>query len=150
MGAAAARASAWNGRADYVQRANDEVCLLVQAETVTAIENLAAICALDGVDGVFIGPADLAASMGHLGNPNHPDVQATIDAAIRTIVASGKAAGTLTGDVEQARRFLALGATFVAVGLDVSLMMGALRQRAAQFLGGPAPAASASTLGGPY
>ncbi len=146
VGAAAARASAWNGRADYVQHANDGVCLLVQAETVTAIENLAAICALDGVDGVFIGPADLAASMGHLGNPNHPDVQATIDAAIRTIVASGKAAGTLTGDVEQAKRFLALGATFVAVGLDVSLMMGALRQRAAQFLGGPAPAASS----GPY
>jgi 4-hydroxy-2-oxoheptanedioate aldolase len=146
VGAAAARASQWNGHADYVQHANDGICLLVQAETVAAIQHLDAICAVDGVDGVFIGPADLAASMGHLGNPAHPDVQAAIEGAIATIVASGKAAGTLTGDVAQARRYLALGATFVAVGLDVSLMMGALRQRAGEFLGRPAQGVSS----GPY
>ncbi len=146
VGAAVARASRWNGRSDYVQHANAEVCLLVQAETVTALQNLSAICAVDGVDGVFIGPADLAASMGHLGNPGHPDVQAAIDQAIRTIVASGKAAGTLTGDVKQARHYLSLGATFVAVGLDVSLMMQAVRQRAAEFLDLAPPAPTS----GPY
>ncbi|WP_228160514.1 4-hydroxy-2-oxoheptanedioate aldolase [Marinobacter bohaiensis] len=133
VGAAVARASRWNGRADYVHHANEEVCLLVQAETVTALENLEAICAVDGIDGVFIGPADLAASMGHLGNPAHPEVQDAIDEAIRRIVASGKAAGTLTGDIEQARRFLSLGATFVAVGLDVTLLMQSVRQRAFEF-----------------
>jgi 4-hydroxy-2-oxoheptanedioate aldolase len=75
-----------------VDLANGEICLLVQAETRTAMDNLEAICAVDGVDGVFIGPADLAASMGHRGNPGHPEVQAAIEGAIRTIVASGKAA----------------------------------------------------------
>ncbi|ANG64443.1 2,4-dihydroxyhept-2-ene-1,7-dioic acid aldolase [Marinobacterium aestuarii] len=147
VGAAVARASRWNGRADYVLHAADEVCLLVQAETVRALENLEAICAVDGVDGVFIGPADLAASMGHLGNPGHPEVQAAIERAIATIVASGKAAGTLTGDVEQARRFLALGATFVAVGLDVSLLMQAVRRRAAEF---DLQAAAPAPVNGPY
>lgn len=133
VGAGVARVSRWNARPDYVHQANEEVCLLVQAETTTALQHLESICAIDGVDGVFIGPADLAASMGHLGNPGHPDVQAAIEDAIQRIVATGKAAGTLTGDVEQARRFLALGATFVAVGLDVTLMMQAVRQRAADF-----------------
>lgn len=116
-----------------MQYANDEACLLVQAETTIALDNLEAICAVEGVDGVFIGPADLAASMGHLGNPGHPKVQAAIEAAIHTIVACGKAAGTLTSDVDQARRFLELGATFVAVGLDVTLLAQAVRQRAADF-----------------
>ncbi|MGY6565100.1 4-hydroxy-2-oxoheptanedioate aldolase [Halomonas sp. KM-1] len=133
VGAGVARVSRWNGRPDYVQYANDEACLLVQAETTIALDNLEAICAVEGVDGVFIGPADLAASMGHLGNPGHPKVQAAIEAAIHTIVACGKAAGTLTSDVDQARRFLELGATFVAVGLDVTLLAQAVRQRAADF-----------------
>ncbi len=138
--------SRWNGRPDYVQHANQEVCLLVQAETTIALDNLEAICAVEGVDGIFIGPADLAASMGHLGNPGHPKVQAAIEAAIHTIVACGKAAGTLTGDAGQARRFLELGATFVAVGLDITLLAQAVRQRAADFdlhMG-------AQSTGGPY
>lgn len=133
VGAAVARASRWNARPDYVHHANDEVCLLVQAESVTALRNLESICAVDGIDGIFIGPADLAASMGHLGDPGHSEVREAIDSAIRTIVACGKAAGTLTGDVAQARHFLSLGATFVAVGLDVTLLMQAVRQRAAEF-----------------
>ncbi len=113
--------------------ANGEICLLVQAETRTAMDNLEAICAVDGVDGVFIGPADLAASMGHRGNPGHPEVQAAIEGAIRTIVASGKAAGTLTGDASLARRYLELGATFVAVGIEVTLMVQAARKLAGDF-----------------
>jgi 4-hydroxy-2-oxoheptanedioate aldolase len=133
VGAAVARASRWSARREYLHVANDEVCLLVQAESVTALANLERICAVDGVHGVFIGPADLAASMGHRGNAGHPDVQAAIDKAIRTIVASGKAAGTLTGDLTLARRYLDLGASFVAVGIDVLLLAGGARNLAGQF-----------------
>lgn len=127
VGNAIARASRWNARTDYLAVANDETCLLVQAESTTALANLAAICAVDGVDGIFIGPADLAASMGHRGNANHPEVQAAIEGAIKTITASGKAAGILTGDVAQARLYLALGCTFVAVGVDVLVYANAAR-----------------------
>lgn len=133
VGSAIARASRWNARADYLDEANDEVCLLVQAETATALRNLESICAVDGVHGVFIGPADLAASMGHRGNSGHPEVQAAIEQGITTIVASGKAAGILTADAALARRYLALGATFVAVGVDVSLLAQATRRLAEDF-----------------
>ncbi len=133
VGAVIARVSRWGARADYLDQADDEICLLVQAETATALRNLDAICAVDGVDGVFIGPADLAASMGHRGNPGHPEVQAAIDAGIRRIVASGKAAGILSGDVAQSRHYLALGARFVAVGVDVLLLAQAARRLAGEF-----------------
>jgi len=132
VGSAIARASRWNARTDYLAVADDETCLLVQAESATAMANLAAICAVDGVDGVFIGPADLAASMGHRGKANHPEVQAAIEAAIKTISASGKAAGILTGDVAQARHYLALGCGFVAVGVDVLVYANAARALAAE------------------
>jgi len=148
VGAAVARASRWAARKGYLDEANDEVCLLVQAESATALKNLRAICAVDGVHGVFIGPADLAASMGHRGNPGHPEVQAAIDDAIRTITASGKAAGTLTGDPAAGRRYLELGARFVAVGIDVTLLAQATRKLAAEF--GVASVAPAGTAKGPY
>jgi 4-hydroxy-2-oxoheptanedioate aldolase len=137
VGSAVGRASQWSARTDYLDAADDEVCLLVQAETVQALDNLASICEVDGVHGVFIGPADLAASMGHRGRPGHPEVQAAIEGAMRTIVASGKAAGTLTSDPKLARRYLELGCTFVAVGVDVLLYAGAARKLAADFLGAP-------------
>ena len=145
VGAAVARASRWGLRRHYLDEADGETCVLVQAETVTALRNLASICAVDGVDGVFIGPADLAASMGHRGDPTHPEVQAAIDAAVRTIVASGKAAGTLTGDAALARHYLSLGASFVAVGIDVTLLAQATRRLAADFeLSPPQPAPTGS------
>lgn len=147
VGAAVARASRWSARAGYLDEANDEVCLLVQAESVTALKNLDAICAVDGVHGVFIGPADLAASMGHRGNPAHPEVQAAIEDAIRRISASGKAAGILTGDEAQARRYLAVGARFVAVGIDTSLLAAATRGLAQRF---GVAAASTARPNGPY
>ena len=140
VGSAIARASRWSLRADYLDVADDEICLLVQAESVTALKNLSAIAAVEGVDGVFIGPADLAASMGHRGKPGHPEVQAAIEGAIRTIVGAGKAAGILTSDTQLARHYLSLGATFVAVGVDVSLYAQAARRLAADFLGAQAPA----------
>ncbi|MDP9962899.1 4-hydroxy-2-oxoheptanedioate aldolase [Variovorax paradoxus] len=147
VGSAVGRASQWSARTDYLNVADDEICLLVQAETVTALQNLEAICAVDGLDGVFIGPADLAASMGHRGNPVHPEVQAAIEQAMRTIVAAGKAAGTLTSDPQLARRYLELGCTFVAVGVDLLLFASAARKLAADFIDtvqAPAPTSRAA------
>ncbi|MFX7887049.1 aldolase/citrate lyase family protein, partial [Acinetobacter baumannii] len=89
VGSALARASRWNRVDDYLRRANAEMCTLVQVETTESLAHLDAILAVDGVDGVFIGPGDLAASMGHLGEPGHPEVRKTIDDTIRRIVASG-------------------------------------------------------------
>ena len=134
VGSAVGRASLWSQRTDYLDVADDEICLLVQTETVRAMDNLEAICAVEGVDGVFIGPADLAASMGYRGRPGHPEVQAMIERAMRTIVASGKAAGTLTSDPALARRYLELGCTFVATGVDILLYAQAARKLAASFL----------------
>jgi len=140
VGSAVGRASRWSAREDYLDVADDEVCLLVQAETVEALANLEAICHVPGVDGVFIGPADLAASMGYRGRPGHPEVQAAIEHAMRVIIAHGKAAGTLTSNPELARRYLELGCTFVAVGVDVLLYANTARQLAASFLSADARA----------
>jgi 4-hydroxy-2-oxoheptanedioate aldolase len=148
VGSAVGRASRWSARTDYLDAADDEVCLLVQAETVTALGNLEAICAVEGVDGVFIGPADLAASMGHRGKPGHSEVQAAIEKAMKTIIASGKAAGTLTSDPALARRYLALGCTFVAVGVDVLVYANAARRLAADLV--PSGAVQPAAPGAAY
>ncbi|MBV7485814.1 4-hydroxy-2-oxoheptanedioate aldolase [Bordetella sp. BOR01] len=148
LGSALARSSRWNRIPGYLQRANDEMCLLVQIETPQGVQALDDILAVDGVDGVFIGPADLSASMGHLGNPGHADVCAMIDDAIVRIVQAGKAAGILHADPAQARHYLELGATFVAVGVDATLLARATEKLAADFKG-QAPAAPASGSG-PY
>jgi 4-hydroxy-2-oxoheptanedioate aldolase len=118
---------------NYLRDANEQVCLLVQVESKSALDELAAICKIDGVDGIFIGPADLSASMGYLGQPDHPVVTAAIESAILTIVASGKAAGILSTDEERARRYLSLGASFVAVGVDTSLLIAAAKALAGKF-----------------
>jgi 4-hydroxy-2-oxoheptanedioate aldolase len=122
-GMAGARASRWGHYPDYYQRANQEVCLIVQAESREALNNLDAIAATPGVDGVFIGPADLSASMGHVGNAAHPEVQAAIADAIARIRKAGKAPGILTPDRQLAAHYLSLGAVFVAVGLDTQILM---------------------------
>jgi 4-hydroxy-2-oxoheptanedioate aldolase len=122
-GMAGSRASRWGRRPNYAREANDSICLLVQVETQSGLDHLEAIANTPGVDGVFIGPADLSASIGYPGNPGHPQAQATIDEAIRRIVKTGKAAGILTTDETLARHYLALGATFVAVGLDIQLLV---------------------------
>lgn len=122
VGAAVARAARWGAISDYLIRANDEICLLCQVETVDALAQLDAILAVEGVDGVFIGPADLAASMGHIDNPAHPDVVAAIEGAIVRIRKAGKAPGILHSNPADAKRYLALGALFVAVGVDAVLL----------------------------
>jgi 4-hydroxy-2-oxoheptanedioate aldolase len=133
VGAALARASQWNRVNDYLHQANDQMCLLVQVETRLGLKNLDAIAAVEGVDGVFIGPSDLSAALGHLGKPGHPDVQQAIETAIGRIRASGRAAGILTTDDAQARRYLSLGCNFVAVGLDGNLLMRSTQELVARF-----------------
>ena len=132
-GMAGARASGWGRNPTYVHDANAQVCLLVQAETALSLRNLDAIAATEGVDGVFIGPADLSAAMGHVGNPGHPDVQAAIADAIARIRKAGKAAGILTPNETLARKYLELGCSFVAVGLDTGLLVQASSALATKF-----------------
>lgn len=133
VGSGLARSSRWNLYSDYLQAANDQVCLLVQVESVAAIDQLAEIAAVDGVDGVFIGPADLAASMGRLGQPAHPEVKAVIEKAISTIQAAGKAPGILCTDEALARHYVSIGARFVAVGVDTTLLAQSARALASRF-----------------
>lgn len=152
MGAALARASRWNQVQDYAHQANAQMCLLVQAETTLAMHNLAAIAQTDGVDGVFFGPADLSASMGFLGQPNHPQVQEAILAGIATVLAAGKAPGILATDPALARQYLNAGALFVAVGVDTSLLVRSATALAAQFktAGSGQGGAQAGTPSGAY
>jgi 4-hydroxy-2-oxoheptanedioate aldolase len=133
MGAALARASRWNQVDDYLNQANGQMCLLVQAETVEAVKNLKAIAGTDGVDGVFFGPADLSASMGYRGQPGHPEVQKVILEGIATVKAAGKAAGILATDPQLAQSYLDAGALFVAVGVDTTLLVKAATGLAQRF-----------------
>lgn len=152
MGAALARASRWNRIDDYLNQANGQMCLLVQAETVQAIGNLPAIAATDGVDGVFFGPADLSASMGLRGQPGHAEVQRCITDGIATVRRAGKAAGVLSADPASARLYLEAGAQFVAVGVDTSLLVKAALQLRQQFGAGGNVASTPSVplSGSPY
>jgi 4-hydroxy-2-oxoheptanedioate aldolase len=118
----AARASRYGRVPGYLGKANSEICVLVQVETREAMTQIEAIAKVDGVDGVFIGPSDLAASLGHLGNPQHPEVQAAIKDAVTRLKAVGKPAGILTGNEDEARRYIEWGYLFVAVGSDVGLL----------------------------
>lgn len=131
-GARLARASGYGAIPDYLTTANDEVCLILQAESRKALENIDAIAATEGVDCVFIGPSDLAIDMGFPGQTGAPEVVAAIDDAIARIRAAGKAAGILTYDLEVAARYTAQGATFVGLGADVSILSDALRDLAAR------------------
>ncbi|EAR3905693.1 4-hydroxy-2-oxoheptanedioate aldolase [Salmonella enterica] len=133
VGSALARASRWNRIPDYLHEANDAMCVLVQIETREAISNLASILDVDGIDGVFIGPADLSADMGFAGNPQHPAVQAAIENAIVQIRAAGKAPGILMANEQLAKRYLELGALFVAVGVDTTLLARGAEALAARF-----------------
>ena len=133
VGTTLARASQWNRIPNYLHEANDQMCLLVQVETPQGLHNLDAIAAVEGVDGVFIGPADLSAALGHLGDIGHPDVQMAIDNAIRRICVGCDAAGTLTNDEAKARHYLSIGCKFLAVGLDGNLLMKATQDLAGKF-----------------
>lgn len=121
-GAALARASRFSDITDYIPTANEQMCLLVQVETRAGIAALDDIARVDGVDGVFIGPSDLAADMGHLGDSTQAEVQATIEAALARIREIGKAAGILAVDHETALTYRDWGAQFLAVGIDIVML----------------------------
>lgn len=118
----ASRASKFGTTPNYARVADAGIGVIVQLETPQALTQIEAIAAVDGVDAIFIGPADLSASMGHRGNPAHPEMQAIMEDATRRIVRAGKAAGNLSPDAATAQRYLEWGATFVAVGLDTNVL----------------------------
>jgi 4-hydroxy-2-oxoheptanedioate aldolase len=127
------RATRFGRIKDYARRAHEELCLLVQVETQAALDSIEAICAVEGVDGVFIGPADLHASLGHTGEIANPKVKPLIDDAIRRIRKAGKAPGILTPSEDDARHWLECGALFVAVGADVGILARGAEALAAKF-----------------
>ena len=118
---------------DYMSCCEQELCLLVQIETQAALDHLEAIAAVDGVHGVFIGPADLSASLGYPGQQDHPFVIKVIEEAIKRIRACGKGAGILTGDKNLAKRYIQAGTTFTAVGVDAALLARAAEALAREF-----------------
>lgn len=116
------RANQFGRIKDYHRRAHEEICLMVQIESRESLHNLEAIASVEGVDGLFIGPSDLAASLGHLGRPDHPEVRAAIEDAVRRIRKSGKSAGILATIEADARHWLAQGCGVLAVGNDIGLL----------------------------
>jgi 4-hydroxy-2-oxoheptanedioate aldolase len=130
---AASRAAGFGRIKDYHRLCEEELCLLVQVETRLGLTNLESIARTDGVDGVFIGPGDLSAALGQVGNLQHPDVLAVIEEAIGRIRACGRPAGILTGDEALIRRYLELGCAFIAVGSDVGILARGSEQLAAKY-----------------
>ncbi|MCT4576552.1 aldolase/citrate lyase family protein [Donghicola sp.] len=123
------RANRFGTVPDYFTRAREEICLLVQIETQKGLDNLDEIAALDGIDGVFIGPADLSASLGHAGNVRHPDVEAAIRDAIQRVRALGKPAGFLSVDDALTAIAVEAGSLFTAVDVDMVALQRYLRER---------------------
>ena len=121
-GVATGRAARWGRVENYYRHANDEMCVLVQVETIEGVRNLMDIARVDGVDGVFIGPSDLGAALGHIGDATHPDVREAVVASLAAVRAAGKAAGVLSVNPTLAREYRDAGANFVAVGVDTSLL----------------------------
>ncbi len=153
VGSALARSSRWNQVDGYLHKADEQMCVLVQVETRLGLENLEAITAVEGVDGVFFGPADLSASLGYLGQPGHPDVQRVLIDSISRVRAAGKAPGILSADPVLARQYLDAGALFVAVGVDTTMLVRSARALSDSFKkpqGGSSSSAPAGTSGSAY
>jgi 4-hydroxy-2-oxoheptanedioate aldolase len=127
------RATQFGRVAGYAKNAEQELCVLVQVETRQALEELGAILDVEGVDGVFVGPADLAASLGYPGEQGHPAVVAAVEDALTRIVGSGMPAGVLTTDGEFAQRCIDLGTTFTAVGVDIGVLARGTEQLVQRF-----------------
>jgi 4-hydroxy-2-oxoheptanedioate aldolase len=133
VGSSMARASRFSAIPDYLKTAGDQICLILQVESRAGLAALDEILAVPGIDGVFIGPSDLAADMGHLGNAAHPDVRAAVIGALARIAASAKVAGVLSTEDAFIADCVAAGARFVGVGIDVLAYVSAMRARARQF-----------------
>ena len=129
VGYALARASRYNAISDYAATANEEVCVIVQVETLTAMNNIPKIAKVKGIDCIFIGPADLSADMGYLTQPDHPDVLKVIEQGMKDIAAAGVAAGTIAFlEIEQ-KRFIEQGGTFLGITADVVLLQSELQHK---------------------
>lgn len=124
VASATARATGFGTDKDYLRQAAERVTVIAQIESRAALGNIAAIAAVEGIDALFIGPADLAASMGHLGNPIHPDVQAAIATAKAAIDAAGKPAGIFALSPEDAQNRAAQGFRFISIGSDIGVLLG--------------------------
>lgn len=133
VGAALARVSQFSTIEDYLQTADAQICLMIQIETTLGMNNLDEILNVDDIDGVFIGPADFAADMGYLGNMAEPKVQANIDKMIVKIANSSKACGILMTDEKLAKHYAKLGASFIAVGIDVTIFANAMKAEIAKY-----------------
>jgi 4-hydroxy-2-oxoheptanedioate aldolase len=133
IGAALGRASQWNRIDDYLVAANENMCLIVQVETKGAYEQLDEILAVEGVNGVFFGPADLSASLGYVGQMEHPQVVEIVENGLERTRAAGKIAGTISLSIEGAKHYEKCGANMIGVGADALLFAGAARHLAAQF-----------------
>ena len=131
--AVSARGSRYGRMKDYYQRIDAEICVIVQIETQRALENIEAIAAVDGIDGLFIGPSDLAADLGHLGETSHSEVRAAIENALNRIRKTGKASGILAPIEADARHWLSLGCVVLAVGSDIGLLARQSEELAAKF-----------------
>jgi len=127
VGTALARAARWNLVDNYFAEINNEFCLIVQIESVQGLQNLDEILEVDGIDAIFIGPADLAASLGHLGNPAHSEVKQAVNGAFSKIKAAGKAAGSLATSQEVAKDYETNGAQFIALSVDTLLLVNAAK-----------------------
>ena len=133
VGSAVARSSRWNRIPDYLQNADEYTSLTIQIETAEGVENVDEIAAVDGVDAVFVGPADLAASLRVLGQQNHPDVRAAVLRVFEAVKRAGKPVGILAFDPEVARSYADAGADFIAVTADVTLVARGAEALAAQW-----------------
>ena len=128
------RANRYGRAKEYLQRADEEICVIAQIETRTAVGHIEAIAAVDGIDALFIGPSDLAADLGHLGDNGHPDVRAFIESAVRRIQQAGKPAGILAPVEADARHWLDAGCLFVGVGNDTGILARQTEALAAKFM----------------
>jgi 4-hydroxy-2-oxoheptanedioate aldolase len=137
VGSALARSARWNRIPDYLAHASESITVIVQIESAQAVENVGEILAVDGIDAVFIGPSDLAASMGVLGEQEHPDVVAAVEHCIKAATAAGKPVGVNAFAEATARRYLAAGADFVLVGADVALLARGSEALAAKYVQAP-------------
>ncbi len=134
LGTSMARAANWNRSPDYLTKANDEVCVVVQIETLAGLDNITEIAKTDGVDAVFIGPSDLSAAMGYIGEPGHPEVVKAIEHAFDAVLAADKQVGVLAVTKDLVDKYVHAGARFIGVGVDAALLANATRQLAAQYI----------------
>ncbi|RKR03350.1 2,4-dihydroxyhept-2-enedioate aldolase [Kushneria sinocarnis] len=125
VGGGLVRATRWGSVPDYLARAHEELCLIVQIESGAGVDNVEEIAAVEGVDALFVGPMDLSTDMGEAGNPGHPAVQERIRHVIEATHRAGKPCGILAPDEADARRYAEWGCRFIAVGLDIVMLQAA-------------------------